>query len=196
MAKDYYAILGVPKDASADDIKRAYRKLALEHHPDKGGDSERFKEISEAYQVLSDPQKRAAYDQFGTTDFGGGAGFNYEDLFRQGGRASDFQGFGGFGDLFESFFGQAFSQVQVEIHVRLSQALLGDTVRFQNAQNETIELKLPPATQDGQAFRFVGKGMPYRGGRGDLIAVVRIAYPRRLTKEQRKLIESLRDAGL
>lgn len=195
MPKDYYSILGVKKDATADEIKRAYRKLAHEHHPDKGGNTDRFKEINEAYQVLSDSQKRTAYDQFGTADFGGN-GFNYEDLFRQGGRSGGFSGFGGFGDVFESFFGQAFSQVQVEIHVRLSQALLGDTVHFENAQGETIELKLPPATQDGQAFRFVGKGMPYRGGRGDLIAVVRINYPHRLTKEQRKLIEELRSAGL
>src|SRR3990167_6502898 len=196
MAKDYYVILGVSRTASADEIKRAYRTLAQSHHPDKGGEPERFKEVSEAYQVLGDPQKRSTYDQFGMVEpgagFGGGGGVRYEDIFS--GANTGFGG--GFGDLFESFFGQAFSQVQVEVRVKLTQALLGDTLQFQTNQHETIELKIPTGTQDGQAFRFAGKGMPYRGGRGDLIVVVRILYPSRITKEQRVLIEQLRDGGL
>ncbi len=197
MAKDYYKILGVSRNATAEELKRAYRHLAQKHHPDKGGDPERFKEVNEAYQALSDPKKRAAYDQFGTTDFSGfggpGAGAGFDDIF--GGRRS--AGFGGgLGDIFETFFGQAFSQVQVELRVKLTQALLGDTIRFRTQQGEDVELKLPPGTQDGQAFQFSGKGMPYRGGRGDLLAVVRIEYPRRLTNKQRAIIEQLRDAGL
>lgn len=196
MHKDYYDILGVSKSATADEIKRAYRKLAQEHHPDKGGDQEKFKEVSEAYQVLSDPQKRASYDQFGTADFGGGmgrGGVHYEDIFSGG--AAGFGG-GGVGDIFETFFGRAFSQVQVEVQVKLTQALLGDTLQLQTNQGEKIELKIPAGTQDGQAFRFVGKGMPYRGGQGDLIVVVRIAYPKHITKEQRAVIEKLKEAGL
>lgn len=197
MPKDYYDILGVPKSASADEIKRAYRKLAQQHHPDKGGDQERFKELSEAYQVLSDPQKRASYDQFGTADFGGGMGrgpgVSYEDIFSGG--AAGFGG-GGVGDIFETFFGRAFSQVQVEFQVKLTQALLGDSLKLQTNQGEQIELAIPAGTQDGQAFRFAGKGMPYRGGRGDLIVVVRIAYPKRISKEQRKIIEELQSTGL
>jgi molecular chaperone DnaJ len=64
MAKrDYYELLGVPKDASDDDIKKAYRKLAMEHHPDRGGEEEKFKEVKEAYEILSEPSKRAQYDQ-------------------------------------------------------------------------------------------------------------------------------------
>src|SRR5277367_5638904 len=79
MAKDYYNILGIGKSASEDDIKKAYRKLAHQYHPDKtGGDDKKFKEINEAYQVLSDKNKRAQYDRFGTAEpmggFGGGAG--------------------------------------------------------------------------------------------------------------------------
>lgn len=101
--KDYYEILGLQKGASDDEIKRAFRKLAIKYHPDKNqGNAEaeaKFKEINEAYQVLSDPEKKSRYDQFGTADFdgsgfgsGGFGGFDFSDM-------------GGFGDIFESFFG-------------------------------------------------------------------------------------------
>ena len=115
MAKDYYKVLGVPRNATKEDIKKAYRKLAHQYHPDKGGDEALFKEVSEAYQVLSNDQKRAQYDQFGRVfeggqagpgkggfgfewpggfhfdgDFGGGAEFDFSDVFE------DFlSGFGG-----------------------------------------------------------------------------------------------------
>src|SRR6266481_5123278 len=99
MVKDYYKILGVEKTASEDEIKKAYRKLAHQYHPDKsGGDDKKFKEINEAYQVLSDKKKRENYDRFGTADFqgfpGGGGGF-------PGGGFGGFEGFGGqdFGDF-------------------------------------------------------------------------------------------------
>lgn len=101
--KDYYETLGIEKGASADEIKSAFRKLAIKYHPDKNqGDKEaeeKFKEINEAYQVLSDPERKSQYDQFGTTDFNGSG-------FGEGG----FNGFGGFedfdlGDIFGSFFG-------------------------------------------------------------------------------------------
>jgi molecular chaperone DnaJ len=103
--RDYYEILGVRRDASQEDLKRAFRRLAMQHHPDRNpGDpaaAERFKEINEAYAVLSDPEKRRAYDRFGHAGVGqagvgqGGPGFG------------GFEGFG-FGDIFESFFGDAF----------------------------------------------------------------------------------------
>ena len=199
MAKDYYDSLGVQRDASADEIKRAYRKLALKHHPDKGGTSNeaKFKEVNEAYQVLSDPKKRAAYDQFGSAEgfggFGAGGGQGFEDIF--GGRGG-FAGGGGLGDIFESFFGQAFAQVQVELAVKLTQALLGDTIEVQTPYGERVTMKLPAATQDGQTFRFPGKGQPYRGGRGDLMITIRIRYPDRLTPDQKKALEQLRSSGL
>lgn len=112
MAKDYYDILGVSKDASADDIKKAYRKMAVKYHPDKeGGDEQKFKEASEAYEVLSDPEKRRSYDRFGHDA--------YQSAQSAGGGGRDpFQGFGGggqqfefdlgdldLGDIFGSFFG-------------------------------------------------------------------------------------------
>ena len=101
--KDYYAALGLEKGASEADIKKAFRKLAIKYHPDKNqGNKEaesKFKEINEAYQVLSDPDKKAKYDMYGTVDFdgsgfgsGGFGGFDFSDM-------------GGFGDIFESFFG-------------------------------------------------------------------------------------------
>ena len=97
MAKDYYDILGVTKNSSADEIKKAYRKLAHKHHPDKkGGDEAKFKEINEAYQVLSDPQKKSQYDQFGQTFNQAGAG----------GGAGGFSGFGGGSQGFDFDFSQ------------------------------------------------------------------------------------------
>ena len=110
--RDYYEVLGVPRDVSADDMKKAYRKLAVKHHPDKNpGDKtaeDKFKEIGEAYDILSDDQKRAAYDRYGHGAFangggggGGGGGFHDPfDIFRE-----VFGGAGGGGGVFESFFG-------------------------------------------------------------------------------------------
>jgi molecular chaperone DnaJ len=114
--EDYYKLLGVDKNASIDEIKKAYRKLAVKYHPDKGGpkeDEAKFKEINEAYQVLSDPQKRKAYDQFGHNGprMGGGSGeggFNPND-FAQGFGGSgfnvNFEDLGGLGDIFGDMFG-------------------------------------------------------------------------------------------
>lgn len=101
MAYEFYALLEVSRDAGTDELKRAYRKKAMEYHPDRhGGDKEKeklFKEINEAYATLSDPQKRAHYDRFGTTDMGGGFG-----------GGGGFQGNVDFSDIFESFFGGGF----------------------------------------------------------------------------------------
>ncbi len=105
MKKDYYEILGLNRDASVQDIKKKYRSLALKHHPDrvpqeqKKEAEERFKEISEAYGVLSDPEKRKLYDQYGHA--GIDRNFTSEDIFR----GADFSGFGDLGDIFSQFFG-------------------------------------------------------------------------------------------
>lgn len=108
--RDYYEILGLGKSASADEIKKAFRKAAVEHHPDRGGDEAKFKELNEAYEVLKDPAKKQRYDQFGHAGVGGNGG--------GGGGYGGFEGFGGqgqnvnfdfgdlgLGDIFSSFFG-------------------------------------------------------------------------------------------
>jgi len=202
MAKDYYRVLGVSKNASADEIKRAYRKLAHQYHPDKNqNDGERFKEINEAYQVLSDPQKRTQYNQFGTVggqDFGGFGGFDWSGGFSaQGGPASGWDFGGGFGDIFEDLFSGMFSQVQTEVEVGLTSALLGEELHLKTSQGEELTLKIPSGTQDGTTFRFRGKGMATRNGRrGDLLVTIRIKMPRHLTAEQRRLLEELKSKGL
>ncbi len=138
--KDYYKTLGVEKNASKDDIKKAFRTLAHKHHPDKGGDEQKFKEINEAYSVLSDDSKRAQYDRFGTAGpgaggFGGGQGFDGFDF-------SQFsQGFGGggaqfefdLGDIFGEFFGGAAksgrkkkgADISIDIELSFEEAVFG-----------------------------------------------------------------------
>lgn len=108
MAKrDYYELLGLSKSASADEIKKAFRKAAIEHHPDRGGDEAKFKELNEAYEVLKDPAKKQRYDQFGHAGVGGnGGGYGGFEGFGGQGQNVNFD-FGdlGLGDIFSSFFG-------------------------------------------------------------------------------------------
>lgn len=124
----YYDILGVPKTASPEEIKKAFRKKAVEHHPDKGGDESKFKEISEAYETLSDENKRSDYDRFGKRDGsnpfgnrGGGHGFTMDDIFSQ------------FGDMFGNPFGRQHQHppkrkggdLRVQIQVSLEDVIFG-----------------------------------------------------------------------
>jgi len=200
MSKDFYEVLGVSKSASEADIKKAYRSKAHKLHPDKGGDKAKFQEINEAYQVLGNKEKRAQYDQFGHAGARDGAGF--------GGRGgSGFGGFdtsgfnvnfgggqsGGFGSIFEDLFESAFSQVQVQLNVSIPQAVLGDKLRFKTNFGDEIVLDMPAGTTEGQSFRFRGKGQQTRRGRGDLIVVIHIETPRRLSREQRELYEKLKN---
>jgi DnaJ-class molecular chaperone len=179
MPNDYYGTLGIDKNASQEEIKKAYRKLALKWHPDKNDSpnaEEKFKEINEAYEVLSDPQKKQAYDQFGHAAFQqgmGGAGtgrrtsqqgpFTY--TFNFGGGESPFGegAFGGFSDPFEifnQFFGQAspFGQRRprkptYQIQVGFMEAINGIEKEVQ-LNDESKKIKIPAGVQDGQRIRF------------------------------------------
>ncbi|MFC1686442.1 molecular chaperone DnaJ [Patescibacteria group bacterium] len=138
---DYYQTLGISKEATQEEIKRAYRKLAHQYHPDKkGGDEGKFKEINEAYQTLSDPQKKNQYDQFGRAGFDGsgfqgGQGFDPRQGFQ--GANFDFGDLGGFGDIFESMFGgtgarksyepQRGNDLEINLEVSFKEAVFGVT---------------------------------------------------------------------
>jgi len=135
MAKNYYETLGVDKKASKDDIKKAFRSLAQKHHPDKGGDEKKFKEITEAYSVLSDEKKRREYDSYGQTFAGGGAGpggfggFDPSQFGGFGGVEFDFGDiFGGFGDIFgggRASRGKRGRDISVDIEVSFKESVLG-----------------------------------------------------------------------
>jgi molecular chaperone DnaJ len=132
--KDYYEVLGIEKGASKEDIKKAFRKLAHKYHPDKGGDEDKFKEINEAYTILSDDKKRSEYDAYGHTFAGqaqgnpGGGGFDFSG-FNFGGQGVEFD----LGDLFEGFFGGEAGargpargrDISVDIEVPFAESIFG-----------------------------------------------------------------------
>jgi molecular chaperone DnaJ len=134
MAKNYYDTLGIDKKATQDDIKKAFRKLAQKHHPDKGGDEATFKEITEAYSVLADEKKRREYDSYGQTFAGGGAGSGFDPSQFQGGFGGvefDLNDlFGGFSDIFGANMGRSGRtkrgrDISVDIEVSFKESILG-----------------------------------------------------------------------
>jgi molecular chaperone DnaJ len=151
--RDYYEVLGVPKNASKDDIKKAYRKLAIQYHPDKNPGNkeaeEKFKEATEAYEVLGDDQKKAAYDQFGFAGVEGmGGGQDYSQVFR--GFEDIFGDFGNLGDIFGSFFGGGMggfhgqqggvrqgANLRYDIEIPFKDAVFGTKVEIQFSHNES-----------------------------------------------------------
>ena len=192
---DYYQLLGLKKGASEDEIKKAYRKLAFKCHPDKNPGNkdaeEKFKQISEAYAVLSDPQKRAQYDQFGSTDFHQRfsqedifRGFDAGDIFRDMGFGADDifarifgggpQGRGGFGFSGRQRRGEDFS---MELHVTFQEAYHGCEKRVafrRDGQREELSVKVPAGVVTGFKLRVPGKGGLGGGGAGDLYLVVTV----------------------
>ncbi len=214
--RDYYEVLGVNKGAGKDEIKKAFRKAAVEHHPDKGGDEAKFKEINEAYEVLSDDQKKAAYDQFGHAagahQAGGGAGgFGGDPFGGFGGGPGgfnvdfDFSGMGGQGgnlnDIFEMFFTGARNRardVEISITIDFYEAVSGTTkeisLRIMDRQknerkNETVKVKIPAGIDDGQSIRLDGKGEIGAGGtRGSLYVHVRVRPSREFERHGADII--------
>lgn len=191
MEKSLYTTLGVSQNATSDEIKKAYRKLARQYHPDinKAKDAEeKFKEINAAYEILSDEKKRAQYDQFGDSMFGGqnfsdfarsNQNINLDDILSQifgGGFQSGFGGGRGFGDAFGGFgggFGEAFGEaldVTRAITIPFDLALLGG-----NYQYDDFALKIPAGIKDGEKLRIKGKGKRSRNAVGDLYLQVKVA---------------------
>src|SRR6185312_12064649 len=187
MAKrDYYEILGVGKDASPDEIKKAFRRAAIEHHPDRGGDETKFKEVNEAYEVLKDADKRKRYDQFGHAGVGGGAG------------GDPFAGFGGFGqgqninfdfgdlglgDIFSSFFGggagpggqrrQARGRdVEASVEISFEQAVFGTEVDLNLNLEDTCEHCKGTTVEPGHELKTCDEC----GGSGQVISVTRTIF--------------------
>jgi curved DNA-binding protein len=192
--KDYYQILGVTRDAEAEEIKRSYRKLARKYHPDVSKErnaEERFKEVAEAYEVLRDAEKRAAYDQLGR-DYRSGQQFrpppDWAQRFGQGGAGGQrFSDLNGFSDFFSSLFGggagyggagyggaaqPAPESDAGSIDVTLEEAFAGTKRRImlnENRLQRQVDVLIPAGVSDGQALRI-----PAVGGRGNLIFRVRI----------------------
>lgn len=208
--RDYYEVLGVGKNASDDEIKKAYRKLAVKYHPDRNpGDKEaetKFKEINEAHEVLSDKQKRARYDQFGHAGVGGA------------GSAGGFGGFGGAGNPFSggnfNFNGQAFNfdfgggglddilgdlfgfggrgrrprrgaDYQTSVTLTFEEAIFGTTETI-TVDGKAVKVKIPAGIDDGMSVKLAGKGGPAPeggAGPGDLYVRVRVKPHKTLTRE-------------
>ncbi|MCS7479147.1 DnaJ C-terminal domain-containing protein [Umezawaea endophytica] len=206
MATDFYEALGVPRGASTEEIQRVYRKLARQYHPDVNRDpdaEDRFKEISEAYEVLSDTERRKRYDQFGADfrrvpedydegaprgrtvytsgpSYGGFEDFDFEDLFggvfRRGGRGGPIPG----------------ADQEAELALSVEDAYRGGHRRL-TIGDRTLDVTVPPGVVDGQRIRLSGQGGhgSVGGASGDLFLVVRIASHPRYRLEGRDIIVDL-----
>ena len=189
--RDYYEVLGVNRNASPEEIKRAYRKVALKYHPDKNpGDKtaeEKFKEASNAYDVLSDPEKRKIYDVRGHAGVHN-AGFqgytNFEDIFTNFGDIFGREVFGNFGDVFGDVFSRdnptgfgtqhRRGNLRTKLTIPFEESILGAEKRIQ-VNDRTLTIRIPPGIKDGQSLRLVGQGEMAAGGqRGSLIVKIAV----------------------
>ena len=218
-SRDYYDVLGVSKNASDGELKRAYRKLAMKYHPDRNPNKkeaeERFKEINEAYAVLSDKEKRKQYDTFGAEGFR--QRFTQEDIFRgfdfddllsnlfggRGKREFRFGGKGGsdFGDFFSGQYGhrdmgrmpQKGEDILYELTISLEEAAFGGEKRIsyrKNGRVEEVSVKIPRGIPSGKRLRLTGKGIEGKNGGppGDLYLQVSIAEHPIFSRERDDLI--------
>lgn len=207
--QDYYKILGVARTATAEEIQKTYRKLARQYHPDMNqekGAEDKFKKLSEAYEVLKNPESRKKYDALGSNWKAGdnfktppgwqNAHFDFSDLGGQGG--------GGFSSFFDSIFGsgmgsssrsspkKAEKKPEAEITLALTpwEAALGATVQLLTLSGG-VKLKIPAGSQSGTRMRLTGKGTMTRQGPGDLYVILQIKVPSILTAKEKELFEGL-----
>ncbi|MCY4577118.1 MAG: DnaJ domain-containing protein [Candidatus Kaiserbacteria bacterium] len=189
--KDYYKMLGVERGASQEDIQKAFRKLAHQYHPDKKrGDINKFKEVNEAYQVLSNQQKRAQYDAgvdprsggtggFDTSGFRGFEGFDFGNMEFNFGGAS-----GGFADAINQMFRGAMNRgadVQIDITISFEESVFGTakniTIPYRRKASETVEIQVPAGIEPGSRLQYPGRGEPSKDGQsspGDLFIQIRV----------------------
>ena len=216
---DYYKILGVDKSIPQKDVRAAYRKRAKLFHPDLHPNDPKakakFQALNEAYDVLSDPEKRRKYDQYGEkwreADMfnGGRSGGNYQ--WSSAGGGNPFEGFdfnsfggGGFSSFFKDLFGsgrtantgrsarQSSGSVNAEVNIDFYTALLGGEVIVQLGDGTKIKLKIKPETQNGTKVRLRGKGMNRGDGTfGDLIVTYNVTLPTGLTERQKQLLRQM-----
>lgn len=205
MSNSLYETLGVSSNASSDEIKKAYRRLARKYHPDinkEAGAEDKFKEINAAYEILSDEQKRTQYDRYGDSMFGGqnfhdfansqGSG-NLDEILRSifgggmGGGFSGFNGgFGGFGS--NSGFGMPDLDVNARITIPFNVAILGGKHSV-NYSGQNFDVKIPAGIKDGEKLRIRGKGKSYQGQSGDLLLSVEVASSPEYEREGDDLIK-------
>ncbi|MBP9612487.1 MAG: J domain-containing protein [Sulfurospirillum sp.] len=212
MSKSLYDTLDVSQDASADEIKKAYRRLARKYHPDVNKDAgaeEKFKEINAAYEILSDEQKRRQYDQYGDNMFGGQnfhdfahsqGGANLDDILRSiFGGGGGFGGFGGqssrggFGGFSSGGFG-GFSEPDLDISAKITipfnVSILGGKHAL-SFSGESFDVKIPAGIKSGEKMRVKDKGKSYQGRKGDLILNVDVAPSPEYTREGDDLVKTI-----
>lgn len=217
---DYYKILGVDKSIPQNEVKKAYKKRTKQFHPDLHPDDPKakakFQALTEAYEVIGDPEKRAKYDKYGeqwrqAEAFENGGG----QYWQSGGGGSPFDGFdfssftkgdGGFSSFFEQFFGQRGSssrrqsaprqnkgEVTATVDIDLYTALLGGEVVVALSNGSKIKLKVKPETQNGTKVRIKGKGIDRGNGTfGDLIITYNVKLPTNLSERQKQLLMQMR----
>jgi curved DNA-binding protein len=192
MSKSLYETLGVSENASADEIKKAYRKLARKYHPDINKDEsavDKFKEINAAYEVLSDKEKKQQYDQYGDQMFGGqnfhdfargqGQGVDLDEILRQmfGGGGGAGGGFGGFGGGQQGGFG-GFGGPDLDMQARIVVPFMVSITGGKHnvtANGQSFDIKIPAGIKSGETMRVRGKGKQYQGQAGDLLIKVEVS---------------------